>query len=288
MELVTVYIPTRNRSGLLTRAVQSVLDQTYPHLEIIVADDASEDDTEDVVKSLIAANSPSRRIVYLRLATPAGACAARNAALKAATGTYITGLDDDDCFLPERVARLVHAFDPAGCAFVFDGYLREKVSRDGRVRRKTVPLRGSATLAELLMKNRVGNQVLTLTERMRKLGGFDVSLPAWQDYDMWIRLARHFGEAHGAGGVSYVQTVRGDIPRISGDLERVRRAFEIFRQKNQEYENVRLLSCLRLSMACYGMDVLQFKDLMNIMTYGEPRLVAASWYFYLFGKRSSP
>jgi hypothetical protein len=139
----------------------------------------------------------------------------------------------------------------------------------------------------LLIKNRVGNQVLTLTERMRQLGGFDVSLPAWQDYDMWIRLARHFGKAHGAGGITYVQTVRGDIPRISGDLERVRRAFEIFRGKNREYEDGRLLSCLRLSMACYGIDALQLKDLLNIMTLGEPRLVASSWFFYLFGKRSS-
>ena len=287
MQLVTVYIPTRNRSRLLARAVQSALDQSYPNLEVIIVDDASEDDTEIVVKNLIAANDTSKRIVYFRLPAPAGACAARNVAIEAATGKFITGLDDDDYFLAERVVRLVQAFDPATCAFVYDGYLRETVQMDGAVRRRKVPLGREVGLADLLKRNTVGNQVFTLTERMRQLGGFDVSLPAWQDYDMWIRLVRQFGKGRGTRGLTYVQTTRGDIPRISNDLERICKAFEMFLLKHREYDDARLLSCLRLSKACYGMDTLQFVDLLNIMSFGKPRLIASSWFFFLSSKLSS-
>jgi glycosyltransferase involved in cell wall biosynthesis len=287
MQLVSVYIPTRNRSRLLARAVQSVLDQTYSHLEIIIVDDASGDDTEEAVKKLIAANDTSKRIMYFRLAAPAGACAARNVAIEAATGEYITGLDDDDYFLPERIFELVQAFDPAACAFVFDGYLRETVQMDGGVRRRRVPLGREVRLADLLKRNTVGNQVLTLTERMRQLGGFDVSLPAWQDYDMWIRLVRKFGKGRGTKGLTYIQTVSGDIPRISNELERVSKAFDIFRLTHPEYEDPRLLSCLRLSKSCYGMDALQLVDLLNIMSVGKPRLIASSWFFFLSSKLSS-
>lgn len=277
MPLVTVYIPTRNRSKLLARAVQSVLDQTYPDLEVIVVDDASEDDTEEVVQQLIDANETTRHIRYFRLDRPSGACVARNVAIEAATGRFITGLDDDDYFAPDRIARLVQAFDPAASSFVFGGFFSE-IEVAGMNIKVPVHSRRKAVLRELLKKNVVGNQVLTLTERMRAVGGFDSALLAWQDHDLWIRLARSFGEGHAAGGLSYVHTADESVIRISSDLARVSKAYEIFKSKHPEYSDPWLDSCLRLGMARYGINTLRFHDVRNILLLGDPLLGLSALY----------
>jgi glycosyltransferase involved in cell wall biosynthesis len=284
MQLVTVYIPTKNRSRLLARAVQSVLDQTYPHLEIIIVDDASDDDTEQVVKKLIATNDTSKRIVYSRLDMHSGACAARNAAIGEAKGELITGLDDDDYFLPNRIHELVNAFDPQKHSFIFCGYIQQSILPDGKVARSTVPLASIARFPDLLQRNIVGNQVLTLTERIRVVGGFDEVLPAWQDYDLWIRLVRTFGEGRGTEGATYIRTVGGSIHSISTDLKKIDQAFKLFCLKHPEYEDERLLSCLRLSKACYGIDALKPSDLLNIFLLRKPRLIASSCYFFISNK----
>lgn len=279
--LVSVYLPTRNRSQLVARAIESVLAQSYAPIELIVVDDCSEDDTEAVVRRYITSDAPSKRVVYFRLDTPSGACAARNKAIKAANGTLITGLDDDDYFLPDRIARLVQAFDPDTCAFVFDGYMRKQVSSDGKARETRIRLDKPAELAGLLKRNIVGNQVLTLTERMRRAGGFDVALPAWQDYDLWLRLVQAFGPGMPLGGVSYVQTIHPGAPRISGDVERIKRAYEIFLNKHEAFRDRRMQLFLKLAKASYGIDALHWTDLVRLAGLGEPRIVASSLYFYL-------
>lgn len=282
---VSVYIPTRNRSELLRRAVTSVLAQSYEDIEIIIADDASDDDTEGVARDLMASNGQTKRIVYIRLDTPSGACAARNVAIAAATGQLITGLDDDDYFLPDRVTGLVEAFNPTACAFVFDGYIRKLISADGKTRETRVPLRKPARLADLLKRNIVGNQVLTLTERVRQVGGFDVALPAWQDYDLWLRLVRAFGSGAPVGGMSYVQTISPDIPRISSDVERITRAHDLFLRKHSEYADRDFRLFLKLGKACYGVDTLQWWDIVRLIGLGEPRILASSLYYYLRHRR---
>jgi len=287
VQRVTVYIPTRNRSSLLRRAVESALAQSHDDIEIIVVDDASEDDTPQVMRELMAANNTAKTLSFIRLERPSGACAARNAAIEAATGRFITGLDDDDYFLPDRVRRLLDAFEPNRHAFVFCGYIRETVRAGGKASRAAVRLTDQARFPSLLQRNNVGNQVLTLTERFRALGGFDVALPAWQDYDMWIRLVRAYGEGQGIRGVTYVHTVDPGVPGISGSHERVSHAFEVFRSKHREYDDERLLSCLRLSKAYYGINALRSSDLLNILSLGRPRLVASSLYFYLKNKFQS-
>lgn len=279
--LVSVYIPTRNRSALVERAIRSVLQQNYAALEIIVVDDASVDDTELVVRRLVTTGTPDRNIVYCRQDVPAGACAARNLAINAARGHYITGLDDDDYFEPDRISRLVMTFDPDECSFVFDGYVRETRKREGSVSRALISLEKSASLIDLLKRNIVGNQVFTLTSRMRAVGGFDESLPAWQDYDLWIRLVQTFGEARPAYGHSYVYSVDNSQVRISNNTEKIERAFEIFVKKYPQYEDPALALCLRLAKVCYGINAISLADLPRLVLLGEPRYVLFATYSWL-------
>lgn len=284
--LVSVYLPTRNRSALVERAIDSVIAQSYEHIELIVVDDCSEDDTAEVVRRCMARNHTAKRIEHVRLDAPSGPAVARNEAIVRATGHLVTGLDDDDYFLPERIARLVAAFDPAVSSFVFGGYLRETTMLGGRLRRTAVPLSRPASLRDLLKRNIVGNQVLTLTSRLRDIGGFDPRLPAWEDYDLWIRLVKAFGDARPAGGLTYVHTVDGTRPRLSHDTVKASRAYDIFLEKHAEYADAELRLCLRLAKTCFGIDALALSDIPTLIRLGEPRYVLFALYSYMAARWS--
>jgi len=205
--LVSVYLPTRNRAGLLVRAVASVLNQDHPHLELLVVDDASTDATPEVLARLAASDS---RIVPFRLAAPGGAPAARNVALRAATGRFVTGIDDDDEMLPRRISSLLRAFDER-YSFVCSGALL----RTDRWQRPARATDAVITLDDELYSDQAGTQVLTLTERLLEAGLFDETLPAWQDYDLWTRLIERYGPALRIAEPSYVMHVHSDTERIS-------------------------------------------------------------------------
>lgn len=289
--LVSVYLPTRNRPALLEQAIRSVFAQTYQNIQLVVVDDGSDDETMAVLQRIGHETRAAMSMTVVRLEHAQGACRARNLALEACEGVFATGLDDDDYFLPDRISQLVAAFDPAACSFVFGGYLRETSLRNGGTRRVQIPLSRPARLRDLLKRNIVGNQVLTLTERLRAVGGFDERLPAWQDYDLWIRLANAFGDGKPAGGCSYVHTVDGARERISSDRKKIEKAFAIFLKKHADYADRELLLCLRLAKVCYGIDALSVTDLPDLLRLGEPRYVLFALYSYLanrWARRSSP
>lgn len=95
-ELVSVVIATKDRADSLERAVRSVLEQTYPHLQVIVVDDGSPEPVS------LALNDA--RVETVRLPRSRGAAAARNAGLDRARGELIALLDDDDTYLPHKIA----------------------------------------------------------------------------------------------------------------------------------------------------------------------------------------
>jgi glycosyltransferase involved in cell wall biosynthesis len=199
MALVSVYIPTRNRSGLLRRAIDSVLEQTYGEIEILVCDEASEDDTPEVMADYM--HRYPGKFTYLRNDTPQGACRARNRCIEHATGTYVTGLDDDDFFHPQRIECLVALYETHKPSFActrfkyFQDLLQVEALREREYPAAELAKGEPLTLPALLYANHAGNQVLTELSRMRELGGFDEAMPSWQDYDMWIRLAERYGTA---------------------------------------------------------------------------------------------
>ncbi|WP_169930371.1 glycosyltransferase [Pseudidiomarina aestuarii] len=183
--LVSVYMPTHNRVELLKRSVESVLAQSYPAIELIVVDDASSDGTWQYLTRLAATDA---RVSVLRNETPAGACVARNKALAIARGYYVTGLDDDDEMLPDRIQLLVEAYRD-DYAFTTSGYwwVTETRAKATMCRRQVI------TLEQQLDANYATNQVLTTRERMLAIGGFDEALVSLQDWDCFTRLIKAFG-----------------------------------------------------------------------------------------------
>jgi glycosyltransferase involved in cell wall biosynthesis len=185
--LVSVYLPTRNRQLLLREAIESVLVQDYRNLELIIVDDASTDETPNVLSGYASADP---RIKWIRLSEARGAPVARNIAIRAARGALCTGIDDDDLMMPTRLSQLVSQHD-ARYAFNCTGYIAEDEFGRRRINCRDELL----TLEALLFSNRVGNQAMMLRDRVLAIGGFDEDMPASQDHDLWVRLVAKFGSA---------------------------------------------------------------------------------------------
>ncbi|HET9405281.1 MAG TPA: glycosyltransferase [Burkholderiales bacterium] len=284
---ITVYLPTRNRPALLKRAVASVLGQSYPHFEIVIALDRPSEETRSITGELSGAAAHARRVLRFVESDKPGACAARNCALAAAAGELATGLDDDDYLERDHLATLAGSFDPDRHAFVFTGWRRIHPGKTAL--RVEIPVdipAGRLDLDSLLRKNVVGNQVLTLTSRLRDAGGFDESLPAWHDYDLWLRLVKRYGPGWGLPGHSYVVDEVSADERISGSADRIDGAYRRFLEKHVEYAEPTLQAFLRLTRAAYGLGGLSLADVARVVvSSGTTRASIDAVYYYLYGLR---
>lgn len=205
--LVSIYLPTHNRADLLVRSARSVLAQSYRNIELLIVDDGSTDHTTDVIRHLAESDS---RVRTLRQPEARGAPAARNLAIREATGRLVTGIDDDDEMMPERIATLVSAFDER-YSLLCSGFIRK--TRAGS--RTLANSRMIITLDDQLMRNHVGNAALSTRDRLLEVGSFDETMPAWQDYDLWTRLIARFGAALRIPTADHIVHLDHDSPRIS-------------------------------------------------------------------------
>ena len=230
---VSVIIPTHNRAHLVGRAIRSVLNQTYQDFEIIVVDDGSIDTTEKVVRRF-----DDDRIRYIRHGENKGGSAARNTGIKAAKGKYIAFLDSDDEWLPEKLEKQTRAFENEDLqvGVVYAKFVN--INENGESLDKNVAKCEGFAFRQLLSSNRVGtvSSVMVRSECFQKVGGFDETLPSCQDWDMWLRLARHY-KFHFIPEV-LVKYFKQHEPRIGTNPEAViagRKA--IFRKFQTDIEN---------------------------------------------------
>ena len=190
MPLVSVIIPTHNRAHFLAGAINSVLDQSFKDLEIIVVDDCSTDDTGAVMESFSRG-----QIRYFRHDSERGGAAARNTGIHQSAGEYVAFLDDDDEWYPEKLGRQVSTLlaSPAEVGGVYTGYFMVDRS-DGQIRGQMVPTERGDLYETLLAGNCIGSTSSMLLRRscFEKVGIFDERLPSFQDYDLWLRIARKY------------------------------------------------------------------------------------------------
>ena len=227
--LVSVVILTHNRKGLLKRALHSALKQSYLPLEIIVVDDGSSDDTGAYVTGL---QQQYPEIKYLKHTSPKGAPTARNYGIREAKGEFITFLDDDDELHPDNIKFCMQHYNDE-YAYVCTGQTR--VSR----RRSTDVLPNSLiSFSDMLYKITTGNQILTRTERVVSLGGFDETLLSSQDYDMWLRLNEKYGDAKCIRKPLIIVHTEHDSERITSSPRRMNGALAFY-EKHQSKMNAR-------------------------------------------------
>jgi glycosyltransferase involved in cell wall biosynthesis len=183
--LVSVVIICYNHGRYLAEAIDSVLAQTLGDVEVIVVDDGSTDDTP-----AIAARYPTIR--YLRQRNQ-GMSAARNSGFRASRGRYLSFLDADDRLLPEAlIAGATCLREHPECAFVSGHY--RMIGIDGEpIPTEPRPSVTSDHYRVLLERNYIGMHatVLFRREALESVSGFDRSMRACDDYEIYLRIARH-------------------------------------------------------------------------------------------------
>jgi glycosyltransferase involved in cell wall biosynthesis len=187
MPRVSVVIPTYNRAGWVTDAVAGVLAQTYRDFELIVVDDGSRDATLEGLRPYLD------RLLYLRRESRQGVSAARNLGASAARGEWLAFLDSDDLWLPRKLARQLEYLE-AHPELVLCQTEEIWVRRGVRVNppQSHRKLGGHIFLPSLARCLVSPSAVMLRREVFWQAGGFDETLPAAEDYDLWLRLTwRH-------------------------------------------------------------------------------------------------
>jgi glycosyltransferase involved in cell wall biosynthesis len=190
MALVSVIIPTYNRAPYIADAIHSVLAQTYPNVELIVADDGSTDDTAAVVSQF------GDSVTYLRMAHRGQPAATRNSGLSKATGDFIAFLDSDDLFMRDKLAlqiSIFHGHPSVGLVYSNGYYFREDPNQPTGHLLDGLPTPSGDILAELLRGNLIVSPAMVLITRrsLDSAGMFDERPEFFgvEDYDLWLRIA---------------------------------------------------------------------------------------------------
>jgi glycosyltransferase involved in cell wall biosynthesis len=190
---VSVVIPTYNRANLVTRAIKSVLSQTYKDFEIIVVDDASTDHTGEVVEELQRQHS---RIRYIKHKENIGGAAARNTGIRASRGKYIAFQDSDDEWFPEKLKKQMDIFETASykIGVVYTGFWREENDERIYIPFNWIKQKEGDIHEEIFQE---GNYITTQAAVVRKecfekAGMFNESLPRLQDWELWLRISKYY------------------------------------------------------------------------------------------------
>jgi glycosyltransferase involved in cell wall biosynthesis len=188
--VVSVIIPTYNRADLLPRALNSVLQQTFVDFEVLVVDDGSTDKTAALMAKY---QERDDRVRYLDQPQNAGVSAARNRGLREARGVFMAFLDSDDEWLPYKLERQVALFQRLSerVGLIYGGV--ENVGPGGERNIHTPRHRGDIR-STLLERNVIhGTSGVTLRRAtVERVGFFDEGIPAVEDYDYWLRVAKEY------------------------------------------------------------------------------------------------
>lgn len=184
---ISIILPTYNREKFISNTIKSCLQQTYNPIEIIVIDDCSTDNTKEVIKDF-----KDIRIKYIKLLTHKGASYSRNIGIKKAKGSYITFIDSDDVFLPEKLKIQFQNLIKINSDLDFckikriEGVQKQDVVPNSR---QIKVIKNGNIYNELLSNgNFISTQAILVKKKYIKKYLFDENIPRLQDYELLLRM----------------------------------------------------------------------------------------------------
>lgn len=192
--IFSIVIPTYNYGHFICATLDSVLNQTYSNWECLVVDDASTDNTREVVESYC---SKDARITYNRLAVNSGPSAARNNALARICGDYILFLDADDLIAPQKLQQAAELFSIQAVDFVFTDYaFFEEDSKVLNNKRCFLDEFNPGLIPADEIKNRLVREniftiscIISKAVFLKDVGFFDTLINCNEDWDLWLRAS---------------------------------------------------------------------------------------------------
>lgn len=187
MSLVSVNIITHNRAQYIGEAINSVLKQDFTDFELIIVDDASTDNTVEVIKPFLS----DKRVSYFLLPKQKNIAAVRNFALSKSQGKYIAVLDSDDIWSYDKKLSQQYAFLENNPSIVLVGTGAIIIDSLGNEKRKTLkPSTDDDIKKVILLKNPLfHSSIMYRREIIMGRGGYGENLKYCDDFDLWLRLS---------------------------------------------------------------------------------------------------
>ena len=187
--LVSIIMPSYNTGRFIAESIQSVLAQTYTNWELIIVDDASTDNTDEIVNRVIlsGAKDPDPRIHYLKNTQNSGAAVSRNRALAQAKGKWIAFLDSDDLWAPEKLEKQLKFMAENGYAF---SYTRYEIMDEGG-KSLGILVGGPKRITKTGMFNYCWPGCLTVMYNREVVGDIQIAdIRKNNDYAIWLKACR--------------------------------------------------------------------------------------------------
>lgn len=180
--LVSIIMPSYNTALYIEETIQSVLNQTYPNWELIIVDDCSTDNTDEVLEKI-----KDPRIHYLKNEKNSGAAVSRNKALRKAKGQWIAFLDSDDLWMPNKLEKQIRFMEENGYAFSYTNY--EEIDVNGN--KTGVTVTGPKKITKTGMFNYCWPGCLTVMYNAEKVGLIQIEdIKKNNDYAMWLKVCK--------------------------------------------------------------------------------------------------
>ncbi len=230
MITVSVVITTHNRANLLKEAIESVINQTYKCNEIIVVDDASTDNTQEVCR-LYPVN-----YIYIPKTESKGGNYARNQGIIVSSSTYLAFMDDDDVWFPTKIEKQVALMQEGNYAVVHCGRIIHYKERNGYEHEKIlIPTeldRGNMSSRILYRLTITTSTLFVKRKTIIKVGMFDEQLRFWQEYELLMRLAQEGEFAYVAEPLCWYRVDRTDTNRLTNKFFAWIKSVEYIKQKH--------------------------------------------------------
>lgn len=182
-DIVSIIMPSYNTASYVKDSVQSVFDQTYPNWELIIVDDCSPDNTDEIVAPLLS----DKRIRYLKNEVNSGAAVSRNRALREARGKWVAFLDSDDLWMPEKLEKQIRFMKENDYHFSYTNY--EEINEAGEV--TGVYVTGPRRITKTEMFNYCWPGCLTVMYDREKVGLIQIAdIRKNNDYAMWLKVCK--------------------------------------------------------------------------------------------------
>ncbi len=239
MRKVSAIITTHNRAELLKRAIESVFSQTYEHIECIVVDDNSQDNTREVCERF------PLQYIYIPKEESHGGNYARNKGINASTGDYCAFLDDDDYWKPTKIEKQVRLIEEKKCELVYCGKRNEIVSKKGVSYKDDLPnSKNQGDMSKRILQTicTTTTDILVSRNALIDVGLFDENLKFWQEYELSIRLAQRKPFYFVNEPLSVYRIDVGDKQRLTNKYYEWRDAVKYIHSKHKElYKKLNLV-----------------------------------------------
>ena len=239
MKKVSVIIPMHNSSNFILKCIDSVINQTYKELEILLIDDKSSDNTIRKIKKI-----KDKRIKIIKLNNNMGAARARNKGIEEATGDYISFLDSDDYWRLDKIEKQVEFIKDK--VFIYSKY--EYLRGD---KRHIANVPESLTYDELLKNSAIFTSTVMLN--MKYLDKEDIYMPNMrmgQDYGAWYKILKKIDKAYGMQEVLATYRV-GNKSLSSNKIKAMKRTWKLYKMEKLPF--LKRVYCF----ICYGLNAVK-------------------------------